>query len=76
MPELNLKQITDKLNTEFAGDTRKLVFWYDDKAEFADDIIHWNWWTPRFISWNRITIWRILFYTRSNFLLIVPLCWW
>ncbi|KJS18736.1 MAG: alkaline phosphatase [Clostridiaceae bacterium BRH_c20a] len=38
MAELNLKQITDKLNTEFSGDTRKLVFWYDDKAEFADDI--------------------------------------
>jgi len=38
MAELNLKQITDKLNAEFAGDTRKLVFWYDDKAEFADDI--------------------------------------
>lgn len=38
MPELNLKQITDKLNDEFAGDTRKLVFWYDDKAEFAEDI--------------------------------------
>ncbi len=38
MPELNLKQITDKLNAEFCVGTRKLVFWYDDKAEFADDI--------------------------------------
>ena len=38
MAELNLKQITDTLNAEFAGDTRKLVFWYDDKAEFVDDI--------------------------------------
>lgn len=38
MVQLNLKQITGKLNTEFAGDTRKLVFWYDDKAEFVDDI--------------------------------------
>ena len=38
MAELNLKQITDKLNAEFAGDTRKLVFWYDEKAEFVDDI--------------------------------------
>lgn len=38
MAELNLKQITDKLNAEFAGNTRKLVFWYDEKAEFADDI--------------------------------------
>lgn len=38
MPELNLKQIVDKLNTEFTGDTRKLVFWYDEKGEFAEDI--------------------------------------
>ncbi len=36
MAELNLKQIIDKLNTEFTGETRKLVFWYDDKAEFVE----------------------------------------
>ena len=38
MAELNLKQITDKLNAEFVGGTRKLVFWYDNKAEFVEDI--------------------------------------
>ena len=38
MGELNLKQISDKLNTEFTGNNRKLVFWYDDKAEFADGV--------------------------------------
>ena len=38
MAELNLKQITDKLNCEFAGDVRKLVFWYDANAEFQEDI--------------------------------------
>lgn len=38
MAELNLKQIIDRLNAEFAGDTRKLVFWYDDKAQFVEDI--------------------------------------
>ena len=38
MAELNLKQIIDRLNAEFTGDTRKLVFWYDDKAEFVEDI--------------------------------------
>jgi hypothetical protein len=36
--ELNFKQITDRLNAEFTGDTRKLVFWYDDRADFAEDI--------------------------------------
>lgn len=38
MAELSLKQIIERLNTEFVGDTRKLVFWYDDKAEFEEDI--------------------------------------
>jgi len=38
MAELNLQQITVKLNDEFTGDTRKLVFWYDDKGDFAEDI--------------------------------------
>ena len=38
MAELNLKQITDKLNSEFASEVRKLVFWYDANAEFVSDI--------------------------------------
>ena len=38
MAELNLKQIIDRLNTEFIGETRKLVFGYDDKAEFEEDM--------------------------------------
>lgn len=38
MAELNLRQIEDKLNTEFTGDGRKLIFWYDDSGEFVDDI--------------------------------------
>ena len=31
MAELNLKQIIDRLNEEFTGDTRKLVYWYNEK---------------------------------------------
>lgn len=38
MAELSLKQIIDRLNAEFTGDARKLVFWYDDKAEFSEDM--------------------------------------
>ena len=38
MAVLNLKQISDKLNEEFAGDERRLIFWFDAKAEFVDDI--------------------------------------
>lgn len=38
MAELNLNQITDKLNAEFTGEVRKLVFWYDANAEFVDEV--------------------------------------
>jgi len=38
MAELNLKQIIDKLNSEFSSDVRRLVFWYDANAEFVSDI--------------------------------------
>lgn len=38
MAELNFKQITDKLNAEFTGEVRRLIFWYDADAEFADDV--------------------------------------
>jgi len=35
---LNLRQIADRLNAEFTGETRKLIFWYDDHGDFAEDI--------------------------------------
>ena len=38
MAELNFKQITDKLNAEFTGSVRKLIFWYDADGEFADEV--------------------------------------
>ena len=38
MASLNLNQIEEKLNNEFAGEGRRLVFWYDDKANFADEV--------------------------------------
>ena len=35
---MNIKQIIDRLNAEFTGDTRKLVSWYDDNGEFVEDM--------------------------------------
>ena len=35
---MNIKQIIDRLSAEFTGDTRKLVFWYDDNGEFVEDM--------------------------------------
>lgn len=38
MADLSLKQIIDKLNQEFTGEERRLVFWYDENGDFAEDI--------------------------------------
>lgn len=35
---MDLKQITQKLNAHFIGETRKLVFWYDDNADFVGEV--------------------------------------
>lgn len=35
---MNLQTIQEKLNSEFDGSDRKLVFWYDDHGEFAEEI--------------------------------------
>ncbi len=35
---MNLKYIQEKLNEMFAGDSRQLVFWYDEEAEFCEEI--------------------------------------
>ena len=54
MAKLNLKQIIDRLNMEFTGDTRKLVFWYDDNGEFAEDMKDIELKMPESTIWNRI----------------------
>lgn len=38
MASLSLNQIEEKLNKEFAGSERRIVFWYDDKADFAEEV--------------------------------------
>ncbi len=35
---MNLQTITERLNDKFKSDDRKLVFWYDDNGEFAEEI--------------------------------------
>lgn len=35
---MNLQTITERINDKFKSDDRKLVFWYDDNGEFAEEI--------------------------------------
>lgn len=42
MAELNLKQIADKLNSEFAGEGRKLIFGMMLMAILQKMLIRWN----------------------------------
>jgi hypothetical protein len=35
---MNLTDIADKINFLLAGDDRKIVFWYDEEAEYIEEI--------------------------------------
>ena len=35
---MDLQNIQDQLNTEFAKDSTKYIFWFDDKAEYEDEL--------------------------------------
>lgn len=42
MADLNLNQIEEKLNSEFNERERVIIFWYDEKKEFIEDIENLN----------------------------------
>ena len=44
-----MSQIEEKLNSEFRGEGRRLVFWYDDKGDFAGDV--------SFVDYNKVREW-------------------
>lgn len=35
---MDLNNIQDQLNTEFAKSDTRIVFWFDDKGEYEDEI--------------------------------------
>lgn len=77
MAELNLKQIIDKLNSEFVGDVRKLVFWYDANAEFISDIDSMELKNAKVLKLERDNQFYIKYFleredTKTNYLIYAP----
>ena len=77
MPELNLYQITDKLSNEFISETRKLIFWYDANAEFADDIDTMNIENAKVLHLEKDNQFHIKHFlervdTKNNYLIYAP----
>lgn len=33
---MNLQNIQDQLNTEFAKESTRIIFWFDDKGEYEE----------------------------------------
>jgi uncharacterized protein (TIGR02687 family) len=77
MAELNLKQIEDKLNSEFTGDIRELVFWYDDNGEFIEDVKNLNLKNAKihYLTPNNLFKTKVLLEredTKNNYLIYAP----
>ena len=39
---MDLQNIQNQLNTEFAKSETRIIFWFDDKGEYEDDIDYIN----------------------------------
>ena len=35
---MDLQNIQDQLNTEFAKSETRIIFWFDDKGEYEDEV--------------------------------------
>ena len=36
---MDLQNIQDQLNTEFAKSETRIIFWFDDKGEYEDEVL-------------------------------------
>lgn len=36
--EMDLQNIQDQLNTEFTKESTRIIFWFDDKGEYEDEV--------------------------------------
>ena len=36
--KMDLQNIQDQLNTEFSKEDTRIIFWFDDKGEFDDEV--------------------------------------
>ena len=39
---MDFQEIQDKLNALFSGDERRIVFWCDDDASYAEEVDHFE----------------------------------
>ncbi len=36
--EMDLQKIQEQLNTQFAKDETRIIFWFDDKGDYSDEV--------------------------------------
>lgn len=74
---MNFEQITEKLNREFSGESRQLVFWYDDEGEFTEDIDSIQLKNAKVLHLKKDNQFRIKYFlekedTSTNYLIYAP----
>lgn len=55
---MDLQNIQDQLNTEFAKSETRIIFWFDDKGEYEDEVSE-----LQFLILSNIISLRLLFFT-------------
>ena len=60
--EMDLQNIQDQLNTEFSKSDTRIIFWFDDKGEYEDEVseiqtryLSYSWIMQNYIFWMERT---------------------
>ena len=53
--KMDLQNIQDQLNTEFSKEDTRIIFWFDDKGEYEDEVSEFSWIMQNYIFWMERT---------------------
>lgn len=53
---MDLLNIQEQLNTEFCKEETRVIFWFDDKGEYEDEVsLSYSWIMQKYIFWMERT---------------------
>ena len=52
---MDLHNIQVQLNAEFSKSDTRIIFWFDDKGEYEDEVSEYSWTMQNYIFWMEQT---------------------
>lgn len=60
--KMDLQNIQDQLNTEFSKEDTRIIFWFDDKGEYEDEVSELQLDNAKLhiLGWNKLVLFQMV----------------